>query len=320
MIEIETTDIKASSTVSRILWTLLDVIYAGDDTEDMEGFNDKLLLEDVLRFGTIAEVARLKGGNYSWYRQRVEDAVLRLSDRAEHVGSLEKRLAASEDKAKAMNLELIDLKVELHQVKTLLTQTQKRCSKAESQLSDTKVDLSQSQRLLSQSQDELSKTSAALDQSTSELIQLRTHYDKAKAEISTLQRKKASQESKALKSAQASLKLKDRLEKVRDERNSAREEATQLRRSNRKAQKSADNYKKLYEAALETIGRQKAENQELEYSLIEKYCEEHEEERKRKRTIKTIRLKRRIRELEKKLKLYKHVGLSALLDFEPEDI
>ena len=61
--EIETTDIKASYTVIRILWTLLDTVFAGDDEEDALSFFDKELLDDILRFGTIAEVARRKCQN-----------------------------------------------------------------------------------------------------------------------------------------------------------------------------------------------------------------------------------------------------------------
>lgn len=46
--EIETTDIKASYTVSRVLWTLLDTIFAGDNEEDALNLYDKELLDDIL--------------------------------------------------------------------------------------------------------------------------------------------------------------------------------------------------------------------------------------------------------------------------------
>lgn len=56
--DIETTDIKASHTVSRVLWTLLNSVFESDDDDESLSFDDKELLEDVLRYGTLSEVAK----------------------------------------------------------------------------------------------------------------------------------------------------------------------------------------------------------------------------------------------------------------------
>ena len=79
--DIETNDIKASYTVSRVLWTMLDTVFAGDDEEDALSFSDKELLDDILRFGTIAEVARRKGASYKSVRLKVIQALERLITR-----------------------------------------------------------------------------------------------------------------------------------------------------------------------------------------------------------------------------------------------
>ena len=69
--DIETTDIKASSKVSQILWALLDAVSDGDENDEALSFYDKELLEDVLRFGTIAEVARRKEESYNKLRVKL---------------------------------------------------------------------------------------------------------------------------------------------------------------------------------------------------------------------------------------------------------
>ena len=58
MDDTETIEIKVSPTVSRVIWNLMDAVFSNDDEDDALSFKDKKLLEDILRFGTIAEVAR----------------------------------------------------------------------------------------------------------------------------------------------------------------------------------------------------------------------------------------------------------------------
>ena len=62
--DIESTDIKASVAVSRVIWALLNAIFSGDEEDDLLSFQDKELLEDILRFGTMAEVGRRSGRTY----------------------------------------------------------------------------------------------------------------------------------------------------------------------------------------------------------------------------------------------------------------
>lgn len=57
----ETKDIKVNPVVSRLIWSLLDAVFSNDDEDDALGYKDKMLLEDILRFGTIAEVAKQRG-------------------------------------------------------------------------------------------------------------------------------------------------------------------------------------------------------------------------------------------------------------------
>ena len=56
--EAETIDIKVSPIVSRVIWNLLDAVFSNDEEDDALSFKDKKLLEDILRYGSIAEVAR----------------------------------------------------------------------------------------------------------------------------------------------------------------------------------------------------------------------------------------------------------------------
>ena len=58
MIDTETKDINFSPTVSRVIWNLMDAIFSNDEEDDALSFKDKKLLEDILRYGSIAEVAR----------------------------------------------------------------------------------------------------------------------------------------------------------------------------------------------------------------------------------------------------------------------
>ena len=78
MIDIETTDIKASYTASRVLWALLNTIFA-DDEDDALSFSDKELLVDILRYGTIIEVSKLKGVSCYTVTKQLEQVLARLT-------------------------------------------------------------------------------------------------------------------------------------------------------------------------------------------------------------------------------------------------
>ena len=126
--EIETTDIKASYTVSRILWTLLDTVFAGDDEEDALSFYDKELLDDILRFGTIAEVARRKGMNYSSLCNKVRQALSRL-----------------EKKIKWIDIKEHQIRHDLAKTQTLLDDRNQRIKKLVLEIIETKAKLQMAQ-------------------------------------------------------------------------------------------------------------------------------------------------------------------------------
>jgi hypothetical protein len=78
MSDIETSDIKASYTVSRVLWTLLNTVFENDEEDKILTFADKELLDDILRYGTIAEVARRKNIPASTIRAKLFQSLSHL--------------------------------------------------------------------------------------------------------------------------------------------------------------------------------------------------------------------------------------------------
>ena len=133
--EIETNDIKASYTVSRVLWTMLDTVFAGDDEEDALSFSDKELLDDILRFGTIAEVARRKGEPYQSVRLKVVHSLERLEKKIKWIETKEHQLRhelanaktlidLKDKKLKDQELRLIEKDADIHQLQTQLSQVQ----------------------------------------------------------------------------------------------------------------------------------------------------------------------------------------------------
>jgi chromosome segregation ATPase len=123
--DIETTDIKASYTVSRFIWILLDKIFEGDDEEDALSFSDKELLDDILRFGTLAEVARRKGMTYNMIRKKTASALSRLEKKIKWIEIKEHQirhelanakiiLNERDEKVKELELKIIEMKAHLH--------------------------------------------------------------------------------------------------------------------------------------------------------------------------------------------------------------
>ena len=133
--DIESNDIKASYTVSRVLWTMLDTVFAGDDEEDALSFSDKELLDDILRFGTIAEVARRKGEPYQSVRLKVVHSLERLEKKIKWIETKEHQLRhelanaktlidLKDKKLKDQELRLIEKDADIHQLQTQLSQVQ----------------------------------------------------------------------------------------------------------------------------------------------------------------------------------------------------
>ena len=135
--DLETTDIKASYTVSRILWTMLNTVFAGDDEEDALSFFDKELLDDILRFGTIAEVARRKRVSYSSLTYKVSKTVDRLEKKikmieikahflSHELENAKRRLDLKDKKLNEQKLQLLEKEADIYQLKALLTDDQRK--------------------------------------------------------------------------------------------------------------------------------------------------------------------------------------------------
>ena len=71
-------EIKPSKIVSDVIWTLLDAVFDGDDEADTLSFQDKMILEDILRYGTLAEIQRRSGSTYYALKERFDQALTRL--------------------------------------------------------------------------------------------------------------------------------------------------------------------------------------------------------------------------------------------------
>jgi molecular chaperone GrpE (heat shock protein) len=71
-------DIMLSRTVSRLIRKLLDAVYEGEDEENRMSFSDKELIDDVIRFGTLKDVAKHKNVHYATLVGQWERIIFRL--------------------------------------------------------------------------------------------------------------------------------------------------------------------------------------------------------------------------------------------------
>ena len=135
--DIESTDIKASYTASRVLWALLNTIFADDEDDEALSFSDKELLMDILRYGTIVEVSKLKGLSCDTVRKHLNQVLERLNMKLEWLKEngpeiiLERAHAMMQAEAcqqtiKRQELDLIEAKANIHYLKTQLTQAQNK--------------------------------------------------------------------------------------------------------------------------------------------------------------------------------------------------
>ena len=86
----ETKDIKVNPVVSHLIWNLLDAVFSNDDEDDAISYKDKILLEDILRFGTIAEVARQRSAKSNILTYEFNQALSRLRTK---IDTIEKYMA-----------------------------------------------------------------------------------------------------------------------------------------------------------------------------------------------------------------------------------
>ena len=299
--DIETTDIKASSKVSQILWALLDAVSDGDENDEALSFYDKELLEDVLRFGTIAEVARRKEESYNKLRVKLIRILYHISDKIEQINTLKEEnlklkesLAVKEGINQKQNLELIDIKTQLFMAQEINKESFEKLSKTEEKLAQKELQLTQKKKEIVK----LKKSSA--------------NSEAAKKEAKLMQNRLRKQTLASAVLDKANTELKVKLEIADEKLNRAMEVIKNLRLQ------TGQNYKVLYESALETIERQRKENETFldfldNMATYEPCCKGRRYSRISERKLAT-----RVGYLEKKLKEYKSKGISALLDFEPE--
>lgn len=95
--EAETIDIKVSPVVSRLIWSLLDAVFSNDDEDDALGYKDKMLLEDILRFGTIAEVAKQRGAKSNILTYEFNQALSRLRTKIDTIDKYMTQLKQQRD-------------------------------------------------------------------------------------------------------------------------------------------------------------------------------------------------------------------------------
>ena len=93
----ETKDIKVNPVVSRLIWSLLDAVFSNDDEDDALSYKDKMLLEDILRFGTIAEVARQRGAKSNILTYEFNQSLSRLRTKIDTIEKYTAQLKQQRD-------------------------------------------------------------------------------------------------------------------------------------------------------------------------------------------------------------------------------
>ena len=73
--------------VVKMLWRVINAAFAGDEGKDSLSFNEKELLEDVLRYDSLAKVAKLRhvspstiNNHFQTAMEKIEKRMLSLED------------------------------------------------------------------------------------------------------------------------------------------------------------------------------------------------------------------------------------------------
>lgn len=280
--EIETTDIKASYTASRVLWALLNTIFA-DDEDDALSFSDKELLVDILHYGTVVEVSRLKGVSCNKVSKQLELVLERLTMKLEWLK--ENGPAIMLERAKAMiqlescrqtikrqELDLIEAKANIHQLKTQLAQAQNKLERRD--------------ELKAKRMEQIASLRKDLLNAERTIIDLRYANRKLQTEL------------ESYKAKEAKVKEDKAMEKM----------ALQLKILEAKAEQRKVEEAKAKQQAAEEAKTEK----EVKLSVLRKQLESASK--------RETKLKGRIRSLENLIERYKQNGVSALAEFEKEEI
>ena len=212
--ELETIDIKTSYTVSRVLRSLLDAVFSRDDEEDALSFHDKELLEDVLRYGTIAEVSRRKGVNCNSLTNQVDQALLRLKGKIIRFElELSQTSFANKESQKQLEqqkLALIDGNLQLYQKDQLLAQIQDELNNLKNQNQDVFIRL---QRQIDKAHDEAEAYKAEIEAQDAVIVQKSREIKQLKATITKMSKTLKKTETKA---SERERKLKDKIESLKN--------------------------------------------------------------------------------------------------------
>lgn len=134
MTAIESLDVKASSAICHIFRKLLNAVFTGSEDDDELSFKDKELLEDVLRYGTILEVAKRSGKNYGSLRYQVEKAVDRLTLRAKNLENKANRIVQAREEGSQSQHLIIAYRQKINSQKEEIKAAKAETAKVESKL------------------------------------------------------------------------------------------------------------------------------------------------------------------------------------------
>ena len=151
MTETETIDIKVSPVVSRVIWSLLDAVFSNDDADEALSLKDKTLLVDVLRFGTIAEVARQRGAKSNILTYEFNQALSRLRRKTatieRYMAQLKQQrdgnqiIPTQNDKLNKQEEEIADLKAKIAVLEHLPSQLSAELDDLRSELASKNAEL-----------------------------------------------------------------------------------------------------------------------------------------------------------------------------------
>ena len=255
--DIETTDIKASYTASRVLWALLNTIFADDEDDDALSFSDKELLIDILRYGTIIEASKLKGVSCNKVSKQLEQVLARLTAKLDWLKEngpeimLERAKAMMQAEAcqqtiKRQELDLIEAKANILYLKTRLTQAQNKLERKD----DNKVKL----------RDQIESLKKELLNADKTIIDLRYTNRKLQSELKSYKAKDGKlKEDKANEKLALQLKI---MEAKAEERKTEEAKAKQEAAETAKTQKQIENEDQLAQA-LTSLKKASAKEQAL---------------------------------------------------------
>lgn len=234
--EIDSSYIKASKTVSSLVWTLLNALDTNDSEPDALSNHDKDLLIDVLRYGTVAEVARVRKSTIEIIRKQYKDALSRLQPKVytiEQIASLKTQLADAENKLNQQRKELIDSKAQLGMTEQLYWKQQKMMNDdqtdhenykelylAAKQKNEELMKIINQQKIAPLNYEEMYKTAVwderkMRKQLTQEIEKYKAKYEKAKEELAN--NKKLAKDNKPKPSpSKTEIKLKSRVKSLQN--------------------------------------------------------------------------------------------------------